>query len=122
MLAKLIGYGADRAQAISRLRRGLDEYLLSGIKTNILLFRQILGEQDFQVGEIDTGYLDRLLQTDAAARNDKQADIAAIAAGIFAALDSASPARNGTAGEAPEARPSPASTWKRTASTDALRQ
>jgi acetyl-CoA carboxylase biotin carboxylase subunit len=122
LLAKLVGYGTGRAQAISRLRRALDEYLVSGIKTNIPLFRQILDEQDFQTGKIDTGYLDRLLQTKPGGNRDQHSDVAAIAAGIFAALDLASPARNGTAGEVPEARPSPASTWKRTARTDALRQ
>src|SRR5207244_4113275 len=63
LLAKLIGYGSDRAQAVSRLRRALDEYLVGGIKTNISLFRRILGDQDFQAGKPDTGYLDRLLHT-----------------------------------------------------------
>jgi acetyl-CoA carboxylase biotin carboxylase subunit len=122
LLAKLIGYGTDRTQAISRLKRALDEYLVGGIKTNIPLFRQILGERDFQAGKIDTGYLDRLLHTDPGAGRDQHADVAAIAAAIFAASEPTSPVRNDAAGEAPEARPSPASIWRRTARTDALRQ
>jgi acetyl-CoA carboxylase, biotin carboxylase subunit len=87
LLAKLIGYGADRDQAISRLTRAFDEYFVGGIKTNISLFRRILGDADFRAGKVDTGFLERLL----ASREHKpvdspDAEIAAIAAGIFAAL------------------------------------
>ena len=60
LLAKLIGYGEDRSQAISRLRRALEELFVAGIKTNVGLFRRILGDEDFQAGKIDTGYLERL--------------------------------------------------------------
>ena len=42
LLAKLIGYGTDRDQAIGRLTRALNEYFVGGIKTNISLFRRIL--------------------------------------------------------------------------------
>jgi len=38
LLAKLIGYGSDRDQAISRLTRALSEYFVGGIKTNISCF------------------------------------------------------------------------------------
>jgi acetyl-CoA carboxylase biotin carboxylase subunit len=122
LLAKLIGYGSDRAQAISRLRRALDEYLVGGIKTNISLFRRILSDQDFQAGDLDTGYLDRLLQTNQVSSGDQHADVAAIAAGIFAALGSVSATANGVAGGRPAVGPATASTWKQAARTDALRQ
>src|SRR5580765_7405610 len=62
LLAKLVGYGEDRQQAISRLARALSEYFVAGIKTNLGLFRRILADQDFQSGKIDTGYLERLLK------------------------------------------------------------
>src|SRR5271170_827040 len=61
LLAKLIGYGSDRQQAIMRLERALHEYFVAGIKTNISLFLRILGDADFRAGKLDTGYLDRLL-------------------------------------------------------------
>src|SRR6201998_540750 len=61
LLAKLIGYGADREQAASRLRRALNEYFVGGIKTNISLFRRILSDPDFCAGKLDTGFLDRML-------------------------------------------------------------
>ena len=62
LLAKLIGYGTDREQAISRLTRALNEYFVGGIKTNISLFRRILNHPDFRAAKLDTGFLDRLLQ------------------------------------------------------------
>ena len=60
LLAKLVGYGEDRAQAISRLMRALQELFVGGIKTNVGLFRRILADEDFKSGKIDTGYLERL--------------------------------------------------------------
>ncbi len=84
LLAKLIGYGTDRTQAISRLTRALHEYFVGGIKTNISLFRRILTDPDFQAGRVDTGYLDRLLKSKSPEVQGEDADVAAIAAGIFA--------------------------------------
>ena len=62
LLAKLIGYGTDRDQAIGRVRRALNEYFVGGIKTNLPLFRRILSHPDFRAAKIDTGFLDRLLK------------------------------------------------------------
>jgi acetyl-CoA carboxylase, biotin carboxylase subunit len=93
LLAKLIGYGADRDQAIGRLRRALNEYFVGGIKTNLSLFRRILNHSDFQAGKIDTGFLDRMLserQNQPEPQLDRQAEQAAvIAAGMFALLGQA---------------------------------
>ena len=63
MLSKLIVYAPDRATAIARMRRALDEYFIGGIKTNLPLFRRILEHPDFVAARIDTGFLDRLLAT-----------------------------------------------------------
>src|SRR5947207_8864832 len=62
LLAKLIGYGADRQQAVGRLLRALTEYFVGGIKTNISLFLRILRDPDFRAANLDTGFLDRLLK------------------------------------------------------------
>src|SRR5258707_993193 len=99
LLAKLIGYGSDRQHAIMRLERALDEYFVTGIKTNISLFQRILSDADFRAGKLDTGYLDRLLAKanpdivpNAAEENMQGMEmIAGIAAGMFAVLDRASP-------------------------------
>jgi acetyl-CoA carboxylase biotin carboxylase subunit len=90
LLAKLIGYGTDRQQAIMRLRRALHEYFVAGIKTNISLFQRILEDADFQAGRLDTGYLDRLLaKKKITGEGAPDPAIAAIAAGLFAAMDPA---------------------------------
>ena len=93
LLAKLIGYGTDREQAISRLTRALSEYFVGGIKTNISLFRRILRNPDFRAARIDTGFLDRMLKEKEAIRVDSEREaealeVAVIAAGMFAALGS----------------------------------
>ena len=62
MLGKLIAWGSDRAQAIARLQRALDEYYATGIKTNVSLFRRILATADFQSGDIYTRWLDDYLR------------------------------------------------------------
>src|SRR4051812_21788736 len=100
LLAKLIGYGATRDEAISRLQRALYEYFVGGIKTNISLFRRILNDSDFKAGRLDTGFLDRLLanpssRVDDDERHEDKARVAAIAAGLFAVLEPTAASSNG---------------------------
>ena len=116
LLAKLIGYGTDRPQAISRLVRALNEYFVGGIKTNISLFRRILSDPGFQSGKLDTGYLDRLLKTPPPEVKREDANVAAIAAGLFAVLDPEAASTNGK-GSASEA----VSQWKKSGRNEALR-
>ena len=122
LLAKLIGYGTDRRQAISRLKRALHEYFVGGIKTNISLFRRILTDTNFQSGKIDTGYLDRLLKSKPAEVRGGHPEVAAIAAGLFAILDADSTiAANGNSLDANKAIEGTAvSSWKRAARAEAL--
>jgi acetyl-CoA carboxylase, biotin carboxylase subunit len=119
LLAKLIGYGTDREQAISRLVRALNEYFVGGIKTNLSLFRRILRDPDFHAGKVDTGYLDRLLKTPPPPVKKEDAEVAAIAAGIFAVLESASAGNGKGAGSAPAA--SAGDAWKQAARVEMLR-
>jgi acetyl-CoA carboxylase biotin carboxylase subunit len=120
LLAKLIGYGTDRQQAIMRLQRALNEYFVAGIKTNISLFQRILQDTDFQAGNLDTGYLDRLLVKEKMPASERAPSpaIAAIAAGLFSVLDlvSASRKNGSTCGTA-----SAASNWKQKGRSEALR-
>jgi acetyl-CoA carboxylase biotin carboxylase subunit len=90
LLAKLIGYGTDREQAIARLTRALEEYFVGGIKTNLSLFRRILREADFRAAKLDTGFLERMTQRrEVKVDYSGAAEAAAIAAGLFAALGAA---------------------------------
>jgi acetyl-CoA carboxylase, biotin carboxylase subunit len=121
LLAKLIGYGTDREQATSRLTRALNEYFVGGIKTNISLFRRILNDEDFKAGRLDTGFLDRLLARPAetVAADGKGAEIAAIAAGLFAVLEPGTPTTSNGSATAPNAE-QPTSAWKKAARSEAL--
>jgi acetyl-CoA carboxylase, biotin carboxylase subunit len=62
LLSKLIAWGNSREETIARLRRALEEYAVTGIKTNAGLFLRILAEPDFLRGEIHTKWLDELLR------------------------------------------------------------
>jgi acetyl-CoA carboxylase, biotin carboxylase subunit len=90
ILGKLIAWGSDRTEAIARLRRAVEEYYVSGIKTNVGLFRRILGEPDFTRGEIHTRWLDELLHRahkpadrPAAERDGTLEDAAVLAAALW---------------------------------------
>ena len=61
LLSKLIAWGNSREETIARLRRALDEYTITGISTNVSLFRRILAEPEFLRGEFHTKWLDELL-------------------------------------------------------------
>ncbi len=61
LVAKLIVHGSDRAEAIQRMRRALEMFVVEGIKTTIPLHRKILADADFQSGKIDTHFVERLL-------------------------------------------------------------
>ena len=58
LLAKLIVWGRDRAEAISAMRRALDELVIEGVKTTIPLFRSIFGHSRFVEGQVDTSFID----------------------------------------------------------------
>ncbi len=63
MLAKLIVWGHDREHALARLRRGLAETRVEGIRTNLSLFKLLLRDDDFLTGNMDISMLDRKLET-----------------------------------------------------------
>jgi acetyl-CoA carboxylase, biotin carboxylase subunit len=123
LLAKLIGYGADREQAIARLTRALGEYFVGGIKTNISLFRRILRDADFCAAKLDTGFLDRMLKrTDDQGVDSRATEVAAIAAGMFAVLGSTVAAAGEHTGDSgPGAADAAASKWKDASRREGLR-
>jgi acetyl-CoA carboxylase biotin carboxylase subunit len=127
LLAKLIGYGADREQAIARLTRALNEYFVGGIKTNISLFRRILRDPDFRAAKLDTGFLDRMLtRNDDRQVDPRSAEVAAIAAAMFAALSSTSAIEGNNAADnrsraGEKADSNCQSNWKSASRREALR-
>jgi acetyl-CoA carboxylase biotin carboxylase subunit len=59
LIAKIIAHGDDRAEAIARMNRALDGFVVEGIKTTIALHKKILADPDFIAGKFDTHFLDR---------------------------------------------------------------
>jgi len=64
LIAKLITHGQNREEAMARMRRALDEFVIEGIKTTIPLHVRIFNDAEFQKGRISTGFLERLLAHD----------------------------------------------------------
>jgi acetyl-CoA carboxylase biotin carboxylase subunit len=122
LLAKLIGYGSDRDQAIARVTRALNECFVGGIKTNISLFRRILRDADFRAAKLDTGFLDRMVKRpEDRPADSKAAEVAAIAAGLFAALGSTEQGSGNGAGSGSRATEKEDSNWKNAGRREALR-
>ena len=63
MIAKLIVKGRDRSEAIGRMKRALEMFVIEGIKTSIPLHRRILNHPDFAAGRLDTNFIERFLGT-----------------------------------------------------------
>ncbi len=79
MIAKLVCWGRDREEAISRSIRALREYRVRGIRTSIPFFGELLRDPDFVAGTYSTGFLspERLTRLANATRNDEIATVAA---------------------------------------------
>ncbi len=71
MIAKLVVKGRDRAEAIGRMKRALEMFVIEGIKTSIPLHRKILADPDFVAGRFDTHFIERLLAKNGAAVSAK---------------------------------------------------
>jgi len=68
MISKLAAWGRSRSEAIDRLRRALDEYQIAGIKTTLPFFREIVDDEEFIAGRLDTGFISRFQERRAATR------------------------------------------------------
>ena len=60
LVAKLIVWGHDRTEAIARMKRALDMFVIEGIYTTIPLHQAILADPAFAAGELDTNFLTRM--------------------------------------------------------------
>jgi acetyl-CoA carboxylase biotin carboxylase subunit len=62
LIGKLIVFGKTRTECLMRLRRALDEYVISGVKTTIPLFQRLLKEPAIQDGLYDIHWLEDWLE------------------------------------------------------------
>jgi acetyl-CoA carboxylase biotin carboxylase subunit len=61
LIGKLIVHADTREEAIKRMARALDEYIVEGIKTTIFFHKRIMAHKDFIEGNIDTSFLERIV-------------------------------------------------------------
>ncbi len=60
LMAKLIVHGRDRTEAINRLRRSLDEFVVEGVKTTIPFHQFVISTPEFQKGDFDTHFIENI--------------------------------------------------------------
>jgi len=106
LISKLAAWGRTRAESIDRLRRALEEYEVGGIKTTLPFFREIVRDEEFKAGNLDTGFISRFNERREATREDEgkrdqeAEDMAVIAAAIhYARLQREASYNSQTAGD-----------------------
>jgi acetyl-CoA carboxylase, biotin carboxylase subunit len=82
MISKLVVWGGTREQAIARMRRALDEYVIGGIKTTIPFHQWLMDDADFRAGRLDTGFIERRYRPQPAHPDQLVQDVAVIAAAL----------------------------------------
>ena len=85
MVAKLAVWGSSREEAIDRLTRALDEYAIAGITTTLPFFREVVRDEEFIAGKLDTGFIERFNERRSGADKanaEVEADLAVIAAAV----------------------------------------
>jgi acetyl-CoA carboxylase biotin carboxylase subunit len=87
LISKLVAWGADRAEAIARMRRAVSEYAVLGITTTLPFFERVLRHPAFISGDIDTGFIERHLGELRSAPSDEDRDMAVVAAAVRALRD-----------------------------------
>ena len=64
LIGKIITIGATRDSAIARMRRALDEYYVTGIKTTVPFHAAIMRSREFRDGKYDTGFVERMMSSE----------------------------------------------------------
>jgi acetyl-CoA carboxylase biotin carboxylase subunit len=84
MISKFAVYGRDRQEAIERMRRALSEYEITGLSTTIPFFRDVMEDEEFVAGKLDTGFIGRFFERRSTSASDDEElnDIAMIAAAL----------------------------------------
>jgi acetyl-CoA carboxylase biotin carboxylase subunit len=123
MLGKLIVWGADRAQAVTRMRRALVDLTILGIDTSRDFHVRVMDDEEFRSGAIDIQWLERRLDAIVARRPaDDTVRVAAIAGALLAERDrSARSASGASAAQTSSASRAELDSWKQAARLEALR-
>ena len=114
LISKVIAWGADRREAIDRMRRALDEYLVEGIPTTIPFHRRVMADPDFVAGRLHTRFIEEMEGRPAAGRDapDVEEDLACVAVALAAGAPAAGSGAGGGGSRPQRGGRSPGSAWK----------
>jgi acetyl-CoA carboxylase, biotin carboxylase subunit len=82
MISKLVVWGTSREEAIARMRRALGEYVIGGIRTTIPFHQWLMDDEDFRVGRLDTGFIERRYHPQMVPPEQLTQDMALVAAAL----------------------------------------
>ncbi len=117
LLAKLSVWAADRDGATARMRRAVAEYFIAGVTTNLSLFEQLLEDEQWKAGDLDTGFIEGFWKRRRSAQEDPETELAAI---LSAAVEWSKTARQRT--EAMNGAGAPSGAWQRSGREALLRR
>ncbi|MEE1883868.1 acetyl-CoA carboxylase biotin carboxylase subunit [Pedobacter flavus] len=84
MIAKLITHGANRADAIAKMKRAIEDYNITGIQTTLAFGKFVMNHEAFVSGKFDTHFVGKYFSPEVLVeKSDEEALIAAIAASLF---------------------------------------
>jgi acetyl-CoA carboxylase biotin carboxylase subunit len=125
MLAKLIVWGADRDQAITRMRRALVDLVIQGVETSRDFHIRVMDDEEFRRGDIDIQWLERRLPSILERRpSEESVRVAAIAGALLAERDRAARTVSGQVGATAlptNTGSAAADSWKQAARLESLR-
>jgi acetyl-CoA carboxylase biotin carboxylase subunit len=78
LIAKLVAYGPDRARAVERMLRALDEFIVEGVHTTIPFHRKAVESDLFRSGNFDTRFVDQLANPEAPRNTAEKKDLSGV--------------------------------------------
>jgi len=108
IISKLVAWGKTREEAIARMKRALQEYVVTGVKTTIPFHIRVMNNRNFLEGAFDTNFIDQVFFREEERRSLPEPDAALITAAVHLFLEERTRAVDRRSGEPGE----PVSMWK----------
>jgi acetyl-CoA carboxylase biotin carboxylase subunit len=84
LIAKVVSWGEDRAQALARMRRALEETVVEGLTSNVAFHRWLFARPEFILGDVHTGFLAETFTPEALLATPEAETVALLAASLHA--------------------------------------
>jgi acetyl-CoA carboxylase biotin carboxylase subunit len=108
IISKLVVWGKDRQETVARMKRALNEYVVTGVKTTIPFHIRVMNNRHFLEGNFDTDFIDKVFFREERERELPYFEVAVIAAAIQLFLDE----RKRAIAQRPAGTGEPVSLWK----------